>query len=59
MAEKTFNKVALFINFENFTDQRQSNYKRVVNPPYDDPTLDDIWNHTEGFVANGGIKLEF
>ena len=59
MAEKTFNKVALFINFENFTDQRQSNYKRVVNPPYNDPTFDDIWNHTEGFVVNGGIKLKF
>ncbi len=58
-AQKTFNKVSVFINFENFTDQRQSKYKRVVNPPHNSPTFDDIWNHTEGFVINGGIKLKF
>lgn len=57
MAEKIFNKISLFINFENFTDQRQSKYKRVVNPPNNDPTFDDIWNHQEGFVLNGGIKI--
>ncbi len=59
MAQKTFNKVSLFINFENFTDQRQSNYKTVANPPHNNPSFDDIWNHTEGFVFNGGIKLKF
>lgn len=59
MAEKTFNKISFFINFENFTDERQSKYKRVVNEPHNSPTFDDIWNHTEGFVVNGGIKLKF
>ena len=58
MAQKTFNKISLFINFENFTDQRQSRYDRVVNPPHNNPTFDEVWNHTEGFVVNGGIKLE-
>lgn len=58
MAEKTIKKIALFINFENFTDLRQSKYKAVVNPPYNNPTFDDIWNHTEGFVVNGGIKIK-
>jgi outer membrane receptor for ferrienterochelin and colicins len=58
MAQKTFEKVSLFINFENFTDQRQSRYKRVVNPPDVNPTFDEIWNHTEGFVFNGGIKIK-
>lgn len=58
MAQKTFKKVTLFINFENFTDQRQSKYKTVVNPPHNNPVFDDIWNHTEGFVINGGIKLK-
>ena len=57
-AQKTFNKITVFINFENFTDQRQSNYKRVVNPPNNNPTFDDIWNHTEGFVFNGGLKIK-
>lgn len=59
MGEKTFRKISLFVNFENFTDQRQSKYKAVVNPPHTSPTFDDIWNHTEGFVFNGGIKLKF
>jgi len=58
MAQKTFNKLSVFVNFENFTDQRQSKYKTVVNPPHSNPTFDDIWNHTEGFVVNGGIKLK-
>ncbi|MEP6748647.1 MAG: TonB-dependent receptor, partial [Bacteroidota bacterium] len=58
MAQKTIQKIALFINFENFTDQRQSKYKTVVNPPHNNPTFDDIWNHTEGFVFNGGIKIK-
>ncbi len=59
MAQKTIKKVSVFINFENFTDQRQSKYKTVVNPPHNNPTFDEIWNHTEGFVINGGIKLKF
>jgi iron complex outermembrane receptor protein/outer membrane receptor for ferrienterochelin and colicins len=58
MAQKTFNKISLFVNFENFTDERQSKYKTVVNPPHSNPSFDDIWNHTEGFVVNGGIKLK-
>ena len=57
-AQKTFNKITVFINFENFTDQRQSNYKRVVNLPNNNPTFDDIWNHTEGFIFNGGVKFK-
>ena len=56
--QKTFNKTSFFINFENFTDQRQSRYKAVVHPPHNDPTFDEIWNHTEGFVVNGGVKLK-
>ncbi len=59
MAQKTFHKISLFINFENFTDQRQSKYKPVVNAPYNNPSFDDIWNHTEGFVINGGIKIKW
>jgi iron complex outermembrane receptor protein/outer membrane receptor for ferrienterochelin and colicins len=58
MAQKTFRKASVFINFENFTDQRQSKYKTVVNPPHNNPSFDDIWNHTEGFVVNGGIKIK-
>lgn len=57
MAEKLWKKFSVYINFENFTDTRQSNFKRVANDPHSNPTFDDIWTHTEGFVINGGIKL--
>jgi len=59
MAQKTFGRLSVFVNFENFTDQRQSKYKTVVSPPHNDPSFDDIWNHTEGFVVNGGVKIRF
>ncbi|MEO7046364.1 MAG: hypothetical protein ABI091_13725, partial [Ferruginibacter sp.] len=59
MAQKTFGKFSFFINFENITDERQSKYKGVVNAPFNNPSFDDIWNHTEGFVVNGGIKIKW
>jgi len=58
MTEKIFKRFSIFINFENFTDTRQSKYKNVVNGSHLDPTFDEIWNHTEGFVVNGGIKIK-
>jgi iron complex outermembrane receptor protein/outer membrane receptor for ferrienterochelin and colicins len=57
MVEKTLGKVALYVNAENFTDTRQSRYKSVVNGSHTNPTFDDIWTHTEGFVLSGGIKV--
>ena len=58
MAEKIFKKFSLYINFENFTDTRQSRYKNVVNGTQLAPVFDEIWTHTEGFVFNGGIKIK-
>ena len=58
MAEKIFRKFSLYVNFENFTGTRQSKFKRVVNSPRSNPTFDEIWTHTEGFVFNGGIKIK-
>lgn len=59
MVEKTFGIVSFFVNAENFTDTRQSRYKRVVNEPHSNPTFDDIWTHTEGFTFSGGVKVRF
>lgn len=58
MAEKTFGKISIYVNAENFTDTRQSKYKRVVNEPHSNPTFDDIWTHVEGFVLSGGLKIK-
>ncbi len=57
-AQKTFNKVAIFLNCENFNDQRQSKYKSVVNGNINNPSFDDIWNNTLGFVFNAGFKIK-
>ena len=57
MAEKLFKNFSIYVNFENFTDTRQSKFKRVANGLHNQPVFDDIWTHTEGFVVNGGIKL--
>lgn len=59
MVEKLWKKFSVYINFENFTDTRQSRFKRVVNDPHSNPSFDDIWTHTEGFVINGGIKIKW
>lgn len=59
MVEKIFDKFSVYVNFENFTDTRQSRYKDVVNGTHPQPTFDEIWTHTEGFIFNGGIKLKF
>jgi len=58
MAEKLWEKFSVYINFENFTDTRQSRFKRVANDPHSNPTFDDIWTHTEGFVVNWGVKVK-
>jgi iron complex outermembrane receptor protein/outer membrane receptor for ferrienterochelin and colicins len=58
MAEKIFKTFSLYINFENFTDTRQSRFKNVVNGSRLAPAFDEIWTHTEGFVLNGGIKIK-
>ena len=58
MAEKIFKVFSLYINFENFTDTRQSRYKNVVNGSHLSPSFDEIWTHTEGFILNGGIKIK-
>jgi len=59
MAEKVFKRFSMFFNLENFTDTRQSKYSSVVNGSHINPTFDEIWTHTEGFVVNGGIKVRF
>ena len=58
MIEKMFGHFSIFVNAENFTDVRQSRYKRVVNEPHNKPTFDEIWTHTEGRTFNGGIKIK-
>lgn len=58
MAEKFWNKFSVFINFENFTDVRQTKFGPIYTGPPSDPVFKDIYAPVDGFVVNGGIKLK-
>lgn len=57
MLMRMFERFTLFINFENFTDVIQTDFEPVVLPPYNNPTFADLWAPTDGFVFNGGVKI--
>lgn len=57
MAEKTWQKISLYINFENFTDTRQTKFGPIYTGTIDNPVFNDIYAPLDGFVMNGGIKL--
>ncbi|WGH75950.1 TonB-dependent receptor [Tenacibaculum tangerinum] len=58
MAMRTFGKISLYANFENFTDTKQQNYQEMIQPPHNNPSLTDIWAPTDGFVFNTGILVK-
>ncbi|PKP29908.1 MAG: TonB-dependent receptor [Bacteroidetes bacterium HGW-Bacteroidetes-17] len=57
MVMKHFKKTSVFINFENFSNTLQTNYEPLVLPPVNTPSFPDIWAPTDGFIFNGGIKI--
>ncbi len=57
MAEKLWEKFSLYINFENFTDSRQTRFDTIYTGTIDNPQFRDIYAPLDGFVVNGGIKL--
>lgn len=58
MIEKLWEKFSIFINFENFTDVRQTKFGSIYTGNITKPTFRDIYAPLDGFVANGGIKLK-
>ena len=59
MAEKLWEKFSVFINFENFTDTRQTSFGPIYSGTLDQPVFTDIYAPLDGFVVNGGFKLRF
>jgi iron complex outermembrane receptor protein len=57
MAERTWKKISVFINFENLLDSRQSRFGTVYSGSMGNPQFSEIYAPLDGFVANGGIKL--
>jgi iron complex outermembrane receptor protein len=57
MAEKLWEKFSLFINFENFSNTRQSKFDVIYTGSINNPVFKDIYAPVEGFVVNGGVKI--
>ncbi|MFT6437978.1 MAG: iron complex outermembrane receptor protein [Candidatus Azotimanducaceae bacterium] len=60
MAEKKLGKtVTAFLNFENFTDTRQTRFENVNTGTLQSPQLIDIYAPLDGFVVNGGFRTQW
>ena len=59
MAEKLWEKFSLFINFENFSDTRQTKFGPIFTGSTSNPLFKEIYAPVDGFVINGGLKINF
>jgi iron complex outermembrane receptor protein/outer membrane receptor for ferrienterochelin and colicins len=61
LGEIVLNQFSLFINFENLLDVRQSDRDSILLPTrgLDGQWTTDIWQSTDGFVVNGGVRFRF
>ena len=57
MGEKVWEHFSLFVNFENFTDTRQTKFDNIYTGSINNPSFRDIYAPVDGFVVNGGIKI--
>ncbi len=59
MMEKVYEKgFSVFLNFENFSDTRQTRFVSIVSGTKLNPVFSDIYAPLDGFVVNGGIKIK-
>ena len=57
-SEYKFKHFSLFINFENFTDTRQSRWDNLYTGTIQNPSFKEVYTPTEGFIFNGGFKIK-
>jgi len=59
MSEKQFGRFSVYLNFENFTDTRQSRWEPMVFGTRQNPRfVEEIWGPTEGRWINAGVKIQ-
>lgn len=58
VAMRNFKWGTTFVNFENFTDRRQSRFSPLVLPPHDNPTFPEIYAPTDGFIFSIGVIIK-
>jgi iron complex outermembrane receptor protein len=61
LAEKRFGRVRLFVNAENLTDMRQTNWDPMTRSfrSIDGRWTVDAWAPLDGRVVNGGLRVQF
>lgn len=57
MGERVWEHFSIFINFENFTDNRQTRFDTIYKGSVNNPIFRDIYAPVDGFVLNGGLKI--
>lgn len=57
LVQKHFKWVSPYINFENFTDRRQSRFSPETLPPHQEPQFAEIYAPTDGFVFTVGVMF--
>lgn len=55
---RNFKLGSVFVNFENFTDRRQSRFSPLVLPPHDNPEFPEIYAPTDGFIFSVGVIIK-
>lgn len=58
LIQKHFDWGSPFINFENFTDVRQSRFSSEVSPPHEFPKFNEIYAPTDGFIFSAGVVIK-
>ena len=55
---RNFKLGSVFVNFENFTDRRQSRFSPLVLPPHENPVFPEIYAPTDGFIFSVGLIVK-
>ena len=58
LIQKHFEWGSPFINFENFTDRRQSRFSNEVFPTHENPVFAEIYAPTDGFIFSIGVVIK-
>lgn len=57
LVEKMWEHLSVYVNFENFTDSRQTRFDSIYTGDRSNPIWRDIYAPLDGFVASAGIKI--
>ncbi len=58
MAERIWERFSVYVNFENFTDTRQTRFDSIYTGTITNPQFGEIYAPLDGFVFNGGLKFK-